>query len=97
MRVFSKRTIRDFAQLYSDSRSALFAWYKIMDQNCFDNFSTLKAAFPSVDKCGTCFIFNIGGNKYRLIAKINFEYQKLYIRNILTHKDYDKGGWKNEC
>ena len=49
---------------------------------------------PSADKVGQWIVFNIGGNKYRLIAVIHFNRGKVYIRHILTHQEYDKGGWK---
>lgn len=43
---------------------------------------------------GKLTVFNIGGNKYRLIAAIHFNRQKVYVRNVLTHKEYDQGDWK---
>ena len=47
-------------------------------------------------KIGNLYIFDLGGNKLRLIASIHFNRQKIYIRHILTHKEYDKGDWRNE-
>jgi mRNA interferase HigB len=66
----------------------------IMKRNKFINFADLKAVFGSVDKAGDCFIFNIGGNKLRLIANIHFISQRVYIRAILLHRDYDKNNWR---
>jgi mRNA interferase HigB len=56
--------------------------------------SELRAIFPGADKVGDLIVFNIGGNKYRLIASIHFNRGKVYIRRMLTHTEYDKGGWK---
>ena len=61
----------------------------------FANVSELRSSFSnSVDSVGNKTVFNIGGNKYRLIASIHFNRKKVYIRRILTHVEYDKGDWK---
>ena len=65
-----------------------------MEKQDFGNLSELRAIFPSADKVGDLIVFNIGGNKYRLIASIHFNRGKVYIRHVLTHTEYDKGGWK---
>ena len=53
--------------------------------------------YPHADLVGSCVVFNVGGNKWRLVSKIAFNRHVLHIRFILTHKDYDKGGWKHDC
>jgi mRNA interferase HigB len=65
-----------------------------MDRESFSNFASLRSVFPSVDQVGDFTVFNIGGNKYRLIASVHFNRDKIYIRHVLTHLEYDKGGWK---
>jgi mRNA interferase HigB len=65
----------------------------VIEANRFDNWSELRRTFNSVDKVGDLYVFNIGGNKYRLVASIRFEVQVLYVRAVLTHQDYDKGDW----
>ena len=75
-------------------RERLARWFKIMLQTEFRNFSELRATFPTADKVGDWIVFNIGGNKYRLIASIHFNRGKVYIRHVLTHPEYDKGAWK---
>jgi mRNA interferase HigB len=50
--------------------------------------------FPHADQVDRLTVFNIGGNKYRLITYIVYEKKRIYIRDILTHKEYDKGKWK---
>ncbi len=65
-----------------------------MQKNNFANFSVLRNTFPSADKVGKFIVFNIGGKKYRLIVSIHFNRNKVYIRHVLTHPEYDKGAWK---
>jgi mRNA interferase HigB len=65
-----------------------------MRQTNFDNFVSLRLTFPSTDIVGNLNVFNIGGNKVRLIAAIHYNRHKIYIRNILTHAEYDKYKWR---
>jgi mRNA interferase HigB len=94
MHVISRKMLRQFWELHPDSESALARWFKIMAHQEFTNFETLRATFPSADKVGDLIVFNIGGNKYRLIAAVHFNRHKVYIRHMLTHDDYDRGAWK---
>jgi mRNA interferase HigB len=94
MHVITRKRISEFGGLHADSKGSLSAWYAIMDKTIFKSFAELRKTFPSADLVGNKVVFNIGGNKYRLIAAVHFNRGKLYIRNILTHAEYDKGGWK---
>ena len=82
-------------QKHPDSKTALERWIKIIEKNNFDSFNQLRATFPSADLVGNITVFNIGGNKYRLIAAIHFNRHKVYIRQILTHAEYDQNNWKS--
>jgi mRNA interferase HigB len=79
---------------YPDSQAPLTRWFKIVQKSEFENFAQLRHTFPSADKVGDWVVFNVGSNKYRLIASVHFNRQKLYVRRVLTHTDYDKGDWK---
>ena len=94
MHVISKKILRQFWGKYPDSQIPLTRWFKIMDGQSFSNFASLRSVFPSVDQVGDLTVFNIGGNKYRLIASVHFNRDKIYIRHVLAHLEYDKGGWK---
>ncbi|MBP7997850.1 MAG: type II toxin-antitoxin system HigB family toxin [Chloroflexi bacterium] len=94
MHVISRKTLQDFWEQYPDSESPLSRWFKIVEQTTFTSFDELRLTFPSADKVGDLVVFNIGGNKYRLIASIHFNRGKVYVRHILTHREYDKGAWK---
>jgi mRNA interferase HigB len=65
-----------------------------MEREIFSDFNALRDTFPSADYVDGLTVFNIGGNKYRLIASIHYNRRKVYIRNVLTHADYDREGWK---
>ena len=62
-----------------------------MQQHDFASLETLRATLPTADKVQDFVVFNIGGNKYRLITVIHFNRRKVYIRYMLTHEDYDRG------
>ena len=94
MHLITRKTLRAFWQQHPDSKTALERWSKIIEKNNFDSFTQLRATFPSADNVGKLTVFNIGGNKYRLIAAIHFNRHKVYIRHILTHAEYDKDDWK---
>ncbi|WP_036097073.1 type II toxin-antitoxin system HigB family toxin [Leptospira weilii] len=94
MHVISKRKITEFIEQYPKSRSSLELWYKVLSKTDFDNIPDLRNAFPSTDIVQNLFVFNISGNNFRLIAAIHFNRKKVYIRDILTHTEYDKVKWK---
>jgi mRNA interferase HigB len=96
MHIISQRQLKEFWTLYPDAETALRAWHKLIDKGSYENFLKLRETFPSADKVENLFVFNIGGNKYRLIARIDFKAQKLFIRNLLTHKEYDSDIWKDD-
>ena len=95
MHVISRKRLRDFAALHRDAELPLTAWYRTMVKMDFSSFAELKRAFGSVDKVGRMTVFNVGGNKFRLIAAIHFNRQRVYVRHVLTHDAYDLGEWKS--
>jgi len=94
MHVISRKALRQFWEKHPDSESVLTRWYKAMQKDNFGSFNKLRAAFPAADKVGDFIVFNISGNKYRLIASIHFNRGKVYVRHVLTHDEYSKGAWK---
>lgn len=94
MHVISQKPLREFWTKHPDSETALVRWFKIMQRTDFDTFDDLRATFPSADQVGDWIVFNIGGNKYRLIASIHFNRGKVYVRHVLTHEQYSRGVWK---
>lgn len=94
MHVITKQALVEFWVKHSDAESPLQAWYRTMESEVFTNFNDLRATFASADYVDELTVFNIGGNKYRLIASIHYNRHKVYIRAVLTHAEYGRGDWK---
>jgi mRNA interferase HigB len=94
MHVISRKALRKFGMKHPDSQNPLNHWFKAMTRHDFHSFSELRATFPTADKVDDFIVFNIGGNKYRLIAVVHFNRGKVYVRHVLTHPEYEKGAWK---
>lgn len=93
MRIISKKTIKDFYEqtLYQDSKESLEAWHKEAIKANWQNPNDIKEQYKSASIVGNNrVVFNMHGNKYRLIVKINYFAKVVYIRFIGTHKQYDK-------
>lgn len=94
MHVITRKRLNEFAKSYPDTESALARWYKNIKRENFASFAELRCSFPSADQVGKLTVFNIGGNKARLIAAIYYNRKKVYIRAVLTHTEYDQQKWK---
>lgn len=94
MHIITRKRLNEFAERHPDTKMALQHWYELMKAGRFGSFSELRAIFPSADQVGKLTVFNLGGNRVRLIAAIHYNRQKVYIRAVLTHNEYDEGKWK---
>jgi len=92
--IISRKALIQFWEKHPDSKTALARWFKVMKTTEFQSFNDIRTVFPSADMVQDWIVFNIGGNKYRLIASIHFNRGKVYVRHILTHTEYDRGDWK---
>ena len=72
----------------------LYAWYKLAEDAEWANFGE---TFGSADIVGRCVVFDVGNNRFRLIARVFCESQKMYILKVMDHKEYDKNRWVKEC
>ena len=85
MHIITRKRLNEFAEKYPETKTALIHWYKIAKKNNFDSFADLRQFFPSADQVGKLTVFNIGGNKVRLIAAIHYNRKKIYIYIISSH------------
>ena len=95
MHTVSHKAIRIFCERRPEAANALDYWYKVAKKATWRNFSEVKETFNTADFVAPHIVFDVGGNKYRLISEINFRRQVLFIRRILTHNEYEKGAWKS--
>ena len=91
MRVIAKKILRDFWTKHPDCEQQLKSWYIEAEDALWKNMNQIKKDYPSASiLAGNRVVFNIKGNNYRLIIRINFYYQMVWIRFIGTHAQYDK-------
>ena len=90
MRVISNKRLVDLAALHPEATTALKVWRKCVESNPIAHFAALKALFRSVDRVGRFCVFDICGNRFRLIAAVHFDRQLLFVRHVLTHAEYDR-------
>jgi mRNA interferase HigB len=96
MRIFSKRTLRIFWEEHPDAKEPLKSWFEEIEKAQWKSFNELKSEFGNCSLVGNNrVVFNIKGNKYRLIVLINFVQKKVFIKFIGTHKEYNTVNAKN--
>jgi mRNA interferase HigB len=91
VRVFNRSTLTAFADGHADARQAFFAWFADVQQANWRGPDDVKSVYPSASfLAGNRVVFNIKGNKYRLVVAVKYEFFAVYIRFIGTHAEYDK-------
>ena len=101
MRVISKRRLREFWENHPDARRALESWFKTAESADWTSFQDVRGTFSSASgvplECGiTAIVFNVAGNKYRLITRIDYAFRVVYVMMVLTNAQYDTDKWKDE-
>jgi mRNA interferase HigB len=96
MHIITHSRLKTFWQKHPNAKPRLQGWYIRTRYAHWTNFVELRQIFPSADQVGKFTVFNIGGNNYRLITFIDYEYHKVFIRHVLTHAEYDREEWKND-
>jgi|SRR6516165_3541648 mRNA interferase HigB len=98
MRVISWKQLGHFAKRHSDAEQPLKAWFKLLETCKASNLTELKSTFGSVDYVSInkreIYVFNVGGNKYRVVVEIKFKWQIAFVQCALTHSEYSTGEWK---
>ena len=90
MRVIAKRTLREFWELHPVAEEPLLAWYREVQKEDWDTPAKVKTKYRTASVIGdNRVVFNIKGNDYRLVVKINYPYRVIYIRFVGTHAEYD--------
>src|SRR5687768_9401649 len=97
MHIITKKALREFWEKHPDSKTSLLSWYQTSKKAYWANLVDVRKDFPHADIAGVCTIFNIGGNKYRLITKIYYPNKKVLIRFVMTHAEYNEKTYRNDC
>ena len=101
MRIISKRRLRQFWEARkSDTKIAerdLSAWYKLAKNARWTHFATLRQTFGSADQVGNCIVFDVGSNRFRLIARVNYTKGIIYVLKVMDHREYDQQSWIDDC
>ncbi|HVK15681.1 MAG TPA: type II toxin-antitoxin system HigB family toxin [Fimbriiglobus sp.] len=97
MRIISKRMLREFWSIHPRALAPLEEWFQHAKRAEWESFDDVRAEMGSrVDRVGKFVVFDIGGNKYRLIAAIHYNRGVLFVRHVLTHAEYSRGKWKTD-
>jgi mRNA interferase HigB len=103
VRIITWRVLREFGKKWPASASPLAEWYKITQRARWRSFADVRATFGQTDQVRvrsgqTVCVFDIGGNKFPLVAFVSYAKGKVYVLAVMTHKEYDKGSqrWKDE-
>lgn len=94
MHIITRRRLNEYAERHPAATAGLAHWYRALKGSTPANFAELRRIFPHADQVGGLTVFNIGGNKARLIAALHYNRRTVYIRAVLTHAGYDAGKWK---
>lgn len=95
MRVISKSALVAFWTRYPEAKDVMEAWHTVASHCNANDFVELKSTFNSADYVPKYTVFDVGGNKYRIICAIHYNTQKIFVREVLTHKEYDQWTKKN--
>lgn len=94
MHIITQARIWEAKRTWPRAADALDVWYRLMKSSDPRDFTQMKDLFPATDKVGRLHVFDIGGNKLRLVAIVQYKFKKVYIQAIMDHAEYDRGKWK---
>lgn len=97
MHIISKRRLRKFWAQHPAAKDPLLHWSRVTKKAAWKSLAEARLDFRHADPVGTCTVFNIKGNHYRLIADVRYEMQHVFMLKIMTHRQYDTEDWEHEC
>ena len=95
--VISEKKLREFWEKWPAAEEPLRAWHRVAERVTWRSLAEVRQVYPHADQVGRCIVFNIGGNKFRLVVAIHFNRAKVFVRHVLTHAEYDENKWKEDC
>jgi len=94
LHIITRRKLLQAAEEHKDLSEPLDVWYRAAKKDEWDNLMDVRQVFPTADAVQEFTVFNIKGNAYRLITEINYQTGRIFLRHVLTHAEYSKGGWR---
>ena len=94
MHIISRKKLLEAAEKHAGLGEPLDVWYRIAKKAEWKNLMDVRRIFPTADAAEKFTIFNIRGNVYRLVTEINYRTGRIFLRHVLTHAEYSRGGWK---
>ncbi len=94
MRVIKRGALVEFWLKHEDAIASLQSWYGVVRKANWKSPAEMKQIYKNADLVGRRTVFNIAGNKYRMIARVNYQTQRIFVLYLLTHAEYDEGAWK---
>ena len=92
--VITKRGLLERAAKYPDASISVQRWFDTANAADWHNLEEIRRSYPAADMVGPLAIFNIHGNRYRLIVRVSWKSKRLYVKEFLTHAEYEKEKWK---
>jgi len=97
MHIITRKKLREFCIKHPDAEEPLEAWHRLTKKAKWKSLVETRQDFPHADSVCECTVFNISGNKYRLMTAIHYNRQRVFIIHVLTHQEYDREKWKDDC
>ncbi len=94
MHVISRKKLLHAAEKHADLAEPLDVWFRVAKKAVWKHLMEVRRVFPTEDPVERFTVFNIKGEAYRLITKINYQTGRIFFRHVLTHAEYSKGGWE---
>ena len=101
MHIIARRAIREAARRHPEAANWLTVWWQHASRARWENVHDVRADYPAADQVEHCLVFNVRGNRFRLVCRVTYanEWQRgtLFVKHFLTHAEYDRGRWRKEC
>lgn len=97
MHIISRKPLRKFCEKHRDAEDDLNAWFKVVEKAEWKKWADVKQTYAKASQYKCCLIFNVCGNKYRLVVKHSPTWKDLFVVAVMTHREYDREKWKESC
>ena len=96
MHVISRKVLREYCENHADACDALYDWYRVASKAEWKSLTDVQKTYLKAEAVGNFTVFDIKGNRYRLVVDMVYAFQRIYIKYVMTHAEYDKDKWKND-